>query len=193
MDPSTKTLIKLTNGFSPEVPLARYDDMIRSVCAGADEGDREELEKFRGEISARREAGLKKRAELKEGVASDSELEPFLDAPDPRAPKEVLRFVISLPIGIVFLVAGLCCIYAVDPAYLEAHAALLYFGIGAAVLGALSLLVALFAFASYCKIRQYNNDLPRRNAEKRDEALAELDGQVAYEIMLAELLLKTLR
>ena len=72
MDPSTKTLIKLTNGFSPEVPLARYDDMIRSVCAGADEEDREELEKFRGEIAARREAGLKKRAELKEGVASDA-------------------------------------------------------------------------------------------------------------------------
>ena len=43
------------------------------------------------------------------------------------------------------------------------------------------------------KIRQYNNDLPRHNAEKRDEALAELDGQLAYEIMLAELLLKTLR
>ena len=175
--------------------VARLQQFGQKIFRGGKVGHDGDLFRIapRGEIAARKEAGLKKRAELKEGVASESELEPFLDAPDPRAPKEVLRFVISLPIGIVFLVAGLCCIYAVDPAYLEAHAALLYFGIGAAVLGALSLLVALFAFASYCKIRQYNNDLPRRNAEKRGEALAELDGQVAYEIMLAELLLKTLR
>ena len=193
MNANTSVLIKLTEGFSPAVPLARNDELLREVCSHADEEDKAALAEYKENIRARKEQGAVKRAELKEGVASDSELEPFLDAPDPRAPKEVLRFVISLPIGIVFLVAGLCCIYAVDPAYLEAHAALLYFGIGAAVLGALSLLVALFAFASYCKIRQYNNDLPRRNAEKRGEALAELDGQVAYEIMLAELLLKTLR
>ena len=193
MNANTSVLIKLTEGFSPAVPLARNDELLREVCSHADEEDKAALAEYKENIRARKEQGAIKRAELKEGVASESELEPFLDAPDPRAPKEVLRFVISLPIGIVFLVAGLCCIYAVDPAYLEAHAALLYFGIGAAVLGALSLLVALFAFPSYCKIRQYNNDLPRRNAEKRGEALAELDGQVAYEIMLAELLLKTLR
>ena len=193
MNANTSVLIKLTEGFSPAVPLARNDELLREVCSHADEEDKAALAEYEENIRARKEQGAIKRAELKEGVASESELEPFLDAPDPRAPKEVLRFVISLPIGLVFLVAGLCCIYAVDPAYLEAHAALLYFGIGAAVLGALSLFVALFAFASYCKIRQYNNDLPRRNAEKRGEALAELDGQVAYEIMLAELLLKTLR
>ena len=115
-----------------------------------------------------------------------------MDDPDARAPKEVLRFVISLPLGAILLAAGLCCMYAVDPAYLEAHSALLYFGIAAAVFGALALLTALFAFISYCKIREYNKKLPEKNREKRAEAIADLDGQVAYEIMLADLLLKTI-
>lgn len=191
MKENTSLLIKLTKGFAPDVPLARHDELLREVCAKADEEDRAALGEYRENIAARRESGEEKRARLAQGICPDEELAPFMDKPDTRAPKDVLRFVISLPLGIIFLTAGLCCIYAVDPAYLEAHAALLYFGIAAAVLGGLCLLTALFAFISYCKIRQYNHSLPQRNAAKRGEAIAELDGQVAYEIMLADLLLKT--
>lgn len=192
MNANTEILIKLTDGFSPAVPLERNDDLLRDVCAHADDEDRARLAEYKENILARKEQGAIKRGELKEGIAEDEELAPYLDEPDPRAPKEVLRLVITFPLGAIFLIAGLCCMYAVDPAYLEAHSALLYFGIAAVVLGALLLVTALFAFISYCKIRQYNHSLPQRNLEKRAEALADLDGQVAYEIMLADLLLKTI-
>ena len=192
MNANTSVLIKLTEGFSPAVPLARNDELLREVCSHADEEDKAALAEYEENIRARKEQGAVKRAELKEGVATDEELAPYLDDPDPRAPKEVLRFVISLPLGLIFLTVGLCCMYAVDPAYLEAHSALLYFGIAAVIIGALMLLTALFAFVSYCKIRQCNHALPERNREKRAEAIADLDGQVAYEMMLADLLLKTI-
>ena len=190
MNANTSTLIKLTNGFAPDVPLARVDELIRDVRSHADEEDKRELGKYRPYIKARREQGLVKRQELKEGIATQEELAPYLDEPDPRAPKDVLRLVITFPLFAIFLTVGLCCLYAVDAAYLEAHSALVYFAVGSIVFAGLMGLTALFAFISYCKIRRYNKTLPERNLEKRDEAIADLDGQVAYEIMLADLLLK---
>ena len=76
MNADTAVLIKLTDGFSPEVPLARNDDLLREVCAKADGEDKAALAEYAENIRARKEQGAIKRAQLKEGVATDEELAP---------------------------------------------------------------------------------------------------------------------
>ena len=50
MNANTSTLIKLTNGFAPDVPLARVDELIRDVCSHADEEDKRERILLEGDI-----------------------------------------------------------------------------------------------------------------------------------------------
>lgn len=188
MNPNTEVLIRLTDSFTGS--LSEHDELIRDVCRNVDEEDKKRLEQYVPAIQSRRQSMIEAREKMKRGEADEKELEPYLDKPDKRAPMEVLRLVICLPLALILLIAGLCCIYVPDPVWLESNEGLVYFGIVAIVAGALLLLVAVLAFVSYCKIRKYNNTLDIRNLSKREAAIADCDGQYAFEIMLADMLLR---